>query len=191
MKKNKDNLRNMACLDLFLTSLSPVAYEQIKDSIEPISSGSPLLSMDIYSQNFQQSLLAGRRKNDLETLLNLGQDVEWEFDHNLILENNYDALVLTDAGQTIKWVNKGFSKMTGYAAGYAIGKTPRFLQGEETVFESRNRIREKLKKTDVFTETVINYRKNGDTYKCEITVIPLINKRLDITHFLAIEKEVA
>lgn len=191
MKKYKDNLRNMACLDLFLTSLSPGDYNQIKDTIEPVNPVSPLLSMDFYSQNFQQSLSNGRRRNDLETLLNLDTEINWKFDHDLILKNNYDALVLTDASQAIQWVNKGFSKMTGYPANYALGKSPKFLQGDNTCLETTSRIRKQLGGKEIFSEVVINYRRNKDVYKCEITIIPLYNRDNNHTHFLAIEKEVA
>ncbi|MFO7719066.1 MAG: PAS domain-containing protein [Gillisia sp.] len=191
MSKFKDNLSNMACLDLYLSSLSHEEYKTIKHKIQPIEQVSPLLSMDIFSGSHFQSLEKGRKRMDLASLLVHDTAMEWQFDHELILNKDYDALVLTDANQTIKWVNKGFSKMTGYPANYALGKQPKFLQGAGTKPETRKSIREKLGKSDIFSEIVVNYRKNKEEYVCEITIIPLLNSRLNLTHFLAIEKEVA
>ena len=191
MSKFKDNLSNMACLDLYLSSLSNEEYKKVLPKIQPIEQVSPLLSMDIFSGSHFQSLEKGRKRMDLASLLIHDTEKEWRFDHELILSKDYDALVLTDANQTIKWVNKGFSKMTGYPANYALGKQPKFLQGAGTKPEIRERIREKLCKTDIFSETVVNYRKNKEEYVCEITIIPLLNSRSNLTHFLAIEKEVA
>ncbi|MFN4762361.1 PAS domain-containing protein [Gillisia sp. Q332] len=191
MSKFKDNLSNMACLDLYLSSLSNEEYRTIKHKIHPNEQVSPLLSMDIFSSSHFQSLEKGRKKMDLASLLIHDTAKEWKFDHELILNKDYDALVLTDANQTIKWVNKGFSKMTGYPANYALGKQPKFLQGAGTKPETRISIREKLELSDVFSEIVVNYRKNKEKYICEITIIPLLNSRSSLTHFLAIEKEVA
>ena len=42
-----------------------------------------------------------------------------------------------------------------------------------------------------FTETVVNYRKNGETYLCQIKVVPLYNEVNELTHYLAFEKELA
>ncbi len=191
MKKFKNDLSNMASLDIFLNSRHPKEIQEIQKTLTPVGISSPLLSMDIYLGNFQKNLKAGRKKTDLDSILELDPSYTSQFDHNLILQQEYDALVITDGNQTIKWVNKGFSKMTGYTAGYALGKTPKFLQGEGTKQETNRRIRYKLGNHETFSEIVINYRKNKEEYKCEITIIPLINHNETLTHYLAIEKEVA
>lgn len=191
MRKFGKDMSKMAGLDLFLTSLSKEECEQVEKNLKPAAKVSPLLSMDIYLSSFQRSLELARRKTDLNFIFGLDPLYPFQFDHELILNKDYDALVLTDAGQKIKWVNKGFSKMTGYSAFYAVGKTPKFLQGEDTLPDVQSRIRNKLAGKDIFSEIVVNYRKNKEKYKCEITVIPLFNSTKQTTHFLAIEKEVA
>lgn len=191
MNKFRDNLSNMAGLDLYLYSLDDKEYKRIKHKIRPLSIPSPLLALDFHAGNFHRTLEKAKRKNDLASILNIYPLCNSNLIGELILDKNYDALVLTDHTQIIQWVNKGFSKMTGYTAGYALGKTPKFLQGAETGNESRRRIREQLGKNEVFTEIVVNYRKNKEQYKCEITIVPLFDIKQGSTHFLAIEKEVA
>lgn len=191
MSNYKDNLSNMMCLDLYLDRKSGEDYEQMKSRIHPLTHSSPLLGLDLYADSFQVEMQMGRRRKDLQDILAFQPGFIRQFDVNLILENYYDALILTNHAQQIQWVNKGFSKMTGYTAGYAKGKTPKFLQGKETREENRKRIREQLTKKEVFTEIVVNYRKTKEQYKCEITIIPLKDEFENISHFLAIEREVA
>lgn len=184
-------MANMVCLDLFLTSLSSEDYKKIETAIQPAAVCAPLLSMDLYSGNFHNSLELEKRKLDLSELFEMEPGLYSSFDHQLVLQQSYDALVLTDMQQNIAWVNKGFTKMTGYPAKYALGKTPKFLQGEKTLQEATHRIRKQLGQKEIFSEIVINYRKNKQEYKCAITIIPLFNQENSLTHYLAIEKEVA
>lgn len=182
---------NMASLDVFLISLSSKEYKRIESAIQSTAVCAPLLSMDLYSKNFHHSLELEKRRLDLSYLLQLEPDLNSFFDHKLILQQDYDALVLTDTYQNITWVNKGFTKMTGYPAGFALGKSPKFLQGVNTSNETVQRIRQQLGNQGIFSEIVINYRKNQEEYKCEITIIPLFDHNHSLTHYLAIEKEVA
>lgn len=104
---------------------------------------------------------------------------------------DYEAIILTDVHSNIEWVNKGFTKMTGYAANYSKGKRPSFLQGDKTCKGVINKINKNLKSADCIKQTVINYKKNGDIYNCNIEIFPLKNNRNIVTHFLALEKEIA
>lgn len=190
MSNSKNNRGNMAAMDFYMQALEEKEYEKIRNNFETTVQPGPLLSMDIYAGNYHQALEKGRRKADLTKLLNLNNYIT-DLHEELIMKEKYDALVLTDRSQKIQWVNSGFSKMTGYSAQYALGKTPQFLQGPRTCEKIRLRIKEQLEKEEIFTENVINYRKNKEEYNCEITIIPLLNENKILTHYLAIEKEVA
>jgi hypothetical protein len=39
-----------------------------------------------------------------------------------------------------------------------------------------------------FEKTVLNYKKNGETYLCVIKGFPIFNKKGDLSHFIAFEK---
>lgn len=181
----------MAGLDFYLQGLEEKEYQKIRTSVEETVQTGPLLSMDIYAGNYHQALEKGRRMADLSKLLKLNGSYTLKAHKEFILKEKYDALVLTDRSLNIQWVNSGFSRMTGYSAQYALGKTPQFLQGPRTCEVVKQRIREHLAKEMIFTEIVINYRKNKEEYNCEITIIPLLNDKKNLTHYLAIEKEVA
>lgn len=151
----------------------------------------PLKCWDIYSMHLIEQAQNFNRQTEIEILKEFKQKFNWYFDiENLLKSKQFEALVLTDFNQNIKWVNKGFTRMTGYPANYTIGKKPSFLQGKKSSDVSLKNIREKLKQGVAFKETVINYRKNGEVYNCAIEIYPLKGFENDVKHFLALEKEI-
>ncbi|MDT0678012.1 PAS domain-containing protein [Autumnicola musiva] len=191
MSKQQENLSNMRCLDLYLETLDSREHQKVAKKIEPLeTTPAPLTSMDISSASFHYELTEAKRGKELDILRRFNRKYNWHFDFNSIMEQNYDAIVLTDNEQVINWVSKGFYHMTGYTSQDAIGRSPQFLQGAKTDDATVNRIKQKLGKTKAFTETILNYRKNNEEYLCEITVIPLLNGNKKLTHYLALEKEI-
>ncbi|WP_234736801.1 PAS domain-containing protein [Tellurirhabdus bombi] len=106
------------------------------------------------------------------------------------------TLVVTDAAKRILWTNHRFLTMTGYTIQEAIGQTPNFLQGIETDSTTVRRLSEKLRKSAKspraysVQETLLNYRKNGEPYWCEIRIDPLVNHDGQLTHYMAVEREI-
>lgn len=150
---------------------------------------SPLMSFDVHLQNYQNIIRDLRKKNDVEHVLHIVNDCLTTSSLSSVLTDEYDALILTNTNQNILWVSDGFRNMTGYSKNYALGKTPVFLQGKETSLEVRKQIRKELKSKHSFTGNILNYRKNGETYLCNITILPIYNKKEKLQYFLAIEKE--
>ncbi len=152
----------------------------------------PLLCWDIYGMFLSEQAKNFNKQTEIAFLKDCKAQFGWTKDvEELLTKNKFEALVLTDANQDIKWVNKGFSKMTGYPAKYAVGKKPNFLQGEKSSSKTRKSIRTQLQSGIHFTEEIINYKKDGEPYKCEITIYPLKNDSNKITHLLALENALA
>lgn len=149
---------------------------------------SPLMSWDISNPIYNA---ISKRTVDLEALNSISILNNWDINFAKELSINYQTLVLTDLKQTILWVNDGFQTMTGYDPNFAIGKKPAFLQGPNTSEIVKDRIRKKLINGGRITETITNYKKNGNPYECHITIIPLIDSNRVITHYLALEREAA
>lgn len=145
---------------------------------------------DIYAMHLLNQASVFTKRIELDTLKIYKKKHGWFFDFEKLLSNkDYEAIILTDVHSNIEWVNKGFTKMTGYAANYSKGKRPSFLQGDKTSKRVINKINKNLKSADCIKQTVINYKKNGDIYNCSIEIFPLKNNHNTVTHFLALEKE--
>lgn len=107
----------------------------------------------------------------------------------MVLHEEYDALVLTLADENIVWVNNGFTEMTGYSKNFALGKRPTFLQGAKTSLTVKREIREQLESRHSFSGSIVNYRKNGETYLCQVKIVPIHDSNGVIINFLALERE--
>lgn len=151
----------------------------------------PLLCWDIYGMHLAEQSINFNKQIEIDFLKAYKNKFGWVLNiEKLITENDFEALVLTDFNQEIKWVSKGFTKMTGYPANFAKGKKPNFLQGKDSSKEAVKSIRVSLKADKPFKEEIINYKKNGDAYKCEIKIYPLKDESNKTTHLLALEKQI-
>ncbi len=150
----------------------------------------PLHCWDVVSLNNHQLNQEGRKKLELMALAQFQTQYLWNVDLKKILEAEYEALILTDAYTRIRWVNDGFSKMTGYHKQDALGQSPKILQGENTTQQSRHSVRKRLDAGKAFSETLVNYRKNGEEYLCDVDIHPIYNRENILCHYLALEREV-
>lgn len=113
-----------------------------------------------------------------------------------IVENANDAVIVSDAvnlkgdGPSIVYVNKQFSKLTGFDASEAIGNTTSIVQGEKTSPVSKKRIQEHLKAGLPVREEMINYTKSGQPYWVDVNIFPLKNDSDVVTHYAAIERDI-
>ncbi len=186
----KYDLSEMYSLDIFLSSLSNEEYNKIKHEIKgrttpPMS----LVSWEFFMDGYYQRMTQSKKKSELKQVLTLAKEFNWKNNLKLAFsENDYEALIITDKNQKIIWVNEGFTSMTGYSKKYALDKTPRFLQGEHTSLETKQRIKTKIILNQPFKDTIINHRKDNTTYKCEVKIFPLYSK--ETTHYIAFEKQV-
>ncbi len=187
MSADKDNLNAMMCLDIYLSSLSDEEYVKVIPTIRA-RRVLPLLSWDI-SANATSKIIADAKTDDRDKLGQLSVKHLWRIDIDSLLDKDYEALVVTDIDRKICWVNSGFTAMTGYSSNYAIGRTPGFLQGKNTSYETRKKIGKRLKERKPYIGRIINYRKNKEEYVCDVRIIPIYNFNDEVTHFIAFERE--
>ncbi len=96
---------------------------------------------------------------------------------DFILSQSEESIVITDTEQHIEWVNRGFTKMTGYSLEEVRGHKPaEFLRGPETDPETERYIDEQLMNKQPFSVELINYRKNGEKYWLRMQVSPVFEQ---------------
>ena len=100
------------------------------------------------------------------------------------------AIVVTNFERKIIWVNDNFESMTGYSFDEAYQKKPAFLQGEKTDKNVLTYMSNKLNRLEPLTTSLIDYRKNGEEYKCVLQIFPLTMVNGATAHgFIAVEYE--
>jgi PAS domain S-box-containing protein len=98
------------------------------------------------------------------------------------------SVIITDSKLNIVFASKEISKLTGYHNSEIIGNTPKIFQGDLTDATTREKIRIAISKKHPFKEIVINYKKDGTYYKCEIEAYPKFDADNNLVHYIAFEK---
>ncbi len=112
------------------------------------------------------------------------------------ISNLNDIVLITDAeltpgsGPRILFANEAFERITGYTSAEALGRSPRFLQGEKTDRRILAEIGQALAKQQPIRRQIINYGKDGTEYWLEIDIVPIFNAAGRCAYFAAIEREI-
>jgi PAS domain S-box-containing protein len=108
------------------------------------------------------------------------------------MEESFNSIIITEAGPgyPIVYVNPAFCQLTGYDPKEIIGKSPSILQGSNTDPKVLKRLGEDLVEGNLFYGQAINYRKDGSEFMMEWKIAPIRNEKDEITHYLAIQREV-
>jgi PAS domain S-box-containing protein len=102
-----------------------------------------------------------------------------------------NAVILTNPQGLIEWVNEGFTRLTGYTLPEVHGRKPgAVLQGPGTSADTVRYMRESLAQRQAFTSEVLNYARDGRPYWVHVEVQPLFDEQGELTHFMAIERDI-
>lgn len=136
----------------------------------------PILSWDIFSHpNVEITAFNSLQKN-------------WANKENYQNQVANKPVIITDNKLTILFATKEISRLTGYHSSEIIGKSPKMFQGPLTNEITRVKIREAIKNKHPFKEIVINYKKDGTFYKCEIEAYPKFDANNNLVNYIAFEK---
>ena len=111
----------------------------------------------------------------------------------IAITHSFDAMMLTEnkSGYPIVFVNRAFTRITGYRSEDIVGQSPSFLQGPKTDRAVIARLREDLSSGRVFHGIAVNYRKDGSEFMMEWKIAPVKDEHGETTHFLAIQRDVS
>jgi PAS domain S-box-containing protein len=115
---------------------------------------------------------------------------------NTCVSNLNDIVLVTEAdpidepGPRIVFVNEAFERITGYTSAEALGRNPRFLQGEKTDRRTLMEIREALAQRQPIRRQIINYGKDGAEYWLDMDIVPIFDDLGKCTHFAAVERDI-
>lgn len=103
-----------------------------------------------------------------------------------------NAVVITDAEGLIVWVNRSFSKYTGYALDEAVGQEPGTLLKSGRHPESfYKEMWSTIQRGDIWKGEIFNRHKNGTLYPEEMTITPMFSENGEITHYIAVKQDIS
>ena len=106
------------------------------------------------------------------------------------LEATANAVVITDRGGRVEWVNRAFADLTGFSPEEAVGQTPRFLKSGIQSDFYYEKMWETILGGDVWRGELYNRRKDGTVYVEEQTITPVPGADGTIRHFVAVKQDV-
>ena len=101
------------------------------------------------------------------------------------------AVIVTDRnlaapGPTIRYVNRAFTRLTGYRADEVIGRSPRILQCPRTDPVITAAIKRDLVDGEYARGSMVNRRKDGSDYLCALVITPLVGPTGETEHFICV-----
>ena len=110
---------------------------------------------------------------------------------SLVAKKTSNIVALSDAQQRIIWVNEAFTRITGYSAAEAIGRsTGEIYDGPGTDPDVINFVRNCVARRKAFRVEALNYKKNGETYWADIACQPVFDEHGELQHFFSIATDI-
>lgn len=152
------------------------AWSKYRESSEIVSL--PLISWEFYN-------LPRAEQKEFNAIQFLWNE---KVDYNKVITKEKKTIVITDADFKIIFASSSISEMTGYNYQEIKGKSPKMFQGRKTSEETKEKIRLAIKNKKPFKEVILNYKKNGEIYFCQIEAHPKFDKSGNFLNYIAFEQ---
>ncbi len=128
--------------------------------------------------------------SDSAVAIQRAQETEELEEFKNIVENAFDAIVITDKEGNILYVNKSFEHVTGYKRAEVIGQKPRLLKSgmhDEAFYKE---LWDTILSKKPWKGEFINKKKDDSLYITSAVIFPLFDESDRISHFVSIQRDV-
>jgi diguanylate cyclase (GGDEF)-like protein/PAS domain S-box-containing protein len=101
-----------------------------------------------------------------------------------------NAVMITDPGGRIEWVNPAFVMLSGYSSAELIGHTPSILKSGKQDAAYYQHLWQVILAGKVWSSDTTERRKDGTLYTVQQTITPILAENGKVTHFVAIHEDV-
>lgn len=110
---------------------------------------------------------------------------------SLVANETDNSIVITDKNGLIQYVNRGFTKLTGYESNEVRGKKPGpLLQGPATNPETVERIADAIRERRPIYNEILNYKKSGEHYWISLAINPVFDDQDELAQFISIQANI-
>jgi nitrogen fixation negative regulator NifL len=106
------------------------------------------------------------------------------------VEQSPVAISITDHRADIIYVNRAFSRITGYTAEEAIGKNESMLSDQHTPPRIYEELWNCISKKQTWNGTLVNRHKTDGRYLADVTIAPILGPDGEVTHYVGIHRDV-
>ncbi len=177
-KKQKEELWNRLLNEKTIEFETFLCNKDGREFPVEVSSG----IVEIGGENFVLSVardISVRKKNE-EKILQL----------SLAVEQSPASIVITNPEGAIEYVNKKFTKVTGYTVNEALGMNPRILKSGKMPDSLYRELWETITAGKEWHGELINRRKDQSLYWELVSISPVKNSKGEITHFIGVKEDI-
>lgn len=106
------------------------------------------------------------------------------------MEQNPLAIIITDSEGHIEYVNRQFTRITGYVLDEVRGKTPRVLKSGETSGDTYKQLWDTIKRGETWEGELLNRKKDGGSYWAQELIAPVLDTNGYVTRFVAMQQDI-
>lgn len=107
-----------------------------------------------------------------------------------ITEQVADALIVTDLNYKIIYTNQAFQKIYGYDDEELYGQSPEILNVAPAADEIQQEIYQRVSSGNTFHSEVLNRKKDGSTFTCDVTIFPILDKEGNIFAYAGSQRDI-
>ena len=108
-----------------------------------------------------------------------------------IIEDSNQGVMVSDAQERIVVVNAAFTRITGYTAAEALGKTPDLLRSGRHDATFRAQVRSAMKGEHPWNGEILGRRKNGEVFPQSVSISAVRDDQGHITHAFSIFSDIS
>ncbi len=106
------------------------------------------------------------------------------------LEAAANAVAIVHRDGTIMWVNRAYTKLTGFKDNEVVGQNPRILKSGIQDKSFYKDLWDTVLAGKVWQGASINKRKDGTLYPEEQTITPVLDSNGEVTHFVDVKQDI-
>ena len=198
-----DVLAMLRSRDPDLLAIMITAHASMEVAVEALNMGAsafivkPLNLDDVLATIAQllekRRLVIENRELQLELQQELEERRRAEAERDLLvkaMESSADGIVVTDAAGKVLHANAAFQQITGYALKEVVGRKLDLLRSAHQDDEYFQRIEESLRQRGSWSGLLVSKRKDGEEYREECTITPVINQAGDVANYAYVRRDV-
>jgi len=108
----------------------------------------------------------------------------------LVVKRTANAVVITDVQRKISWVNPAFERLSGYTEQEVVGRSPAFLQNENTDSAEMQRLSDHLDAGVAYRGELLTRTKSGQEYWIDLDIQPILNEQSSLSGFMAMQTDI-
>ena len=105
------------------------------------------------------------------------------------LDQSGSIVMLTDSNHKIEFVNRQFTRVTGFNSQDVVGEHVDFLSAGRTSYEVRSKLSESLKQRKSWHGELLCRRKNGEVYWSSMSVSPVMDGDDEVSCVVAVAED--